>query len=128
MVSSVTPGLWDFAAAAAWERQVEAEQWEDGTDDDSSGTLSPTAGLSRAELWMRSLDDPGVTRRLQREREELALSKLTPLEQIKQRMLADAALKEKLAREESARLAAEAQKETFKLAATAEDDKTVRES
>lgn len=107
-MESVTPGLWDFAAAAAWERQVEEQEREREEDesstgeesDDSSGELSPTVGVSPAELWLRSLDEPGATLRVRREQAREALAKLTPLEQIKQRMLADAAARDQQARRE----------------------------
>ncbi len=118
-MDSVTPGLWDFAAAAAWERQVEDEEREredestDEEDDSSSGMLSPTVGLSPAELWLRSLDEPGATLRVRREQEGAALTKLTPLEQIKQRMLADAAARDQQARKEKLAM----------LAASADDNK-----
>lgn len=138
-MESVTPGLWDFAAAAAWERQAEEEQQEreDGTADDAGcGKLSPMVGLSPAELWRRSLDEPGATVRMRRQQEEAPLDKLTPLEQIKQRMLAHAAIREEQERDESLRLVTEACTDqaavtttlatlaTTTLAATADDDKT----
>ena len=121
-MDAVTPGLWDFAAAAAWERQI-AEEKRDREDDDSSErSLSPTVGLSPAELWLRSLDEPGATLRVRREREEqAALVKLTPLERIKQRMLADAAAREQ---QESVRHAAEAHiKQLATLPVSADDNK-----
>ena len=116
-MGSVTLDLWDFAAASAWEKQA-AEDSDDGSDDESSGDLSPTAGLSPAELWLRSLEEPGATRRAQRMQDKAAFAKLTPLEQIKQRVLADAAAREEQARlDESLQMAERA-------ATQADDDKS----
>ena len=111
-------GLWDFAAAAAWEQEqpADSDSDEEGEPDvplepepepEPAASSALAAARREAELWRRSLEEPGAVRREQRrqqEREQAARERqgMTPLERLQQRMRDAATAREAArAREES---------------------------
>ena len=111
-------GLWDFAAAAAWEQEQPADSDSDSDEEgepdvplepepEPAASSALAAARREAELWRRSLEEPGAVRREQRrqqEREQAARERqeMTPYERLQQRMRDAATAREAArAREES---------------------------